>query len=208
MAHYARVFCRGRIGARHSPRPLIGGHEENSGNARTNAAARLICMSGGSRRASADKNRNDGDVLVICPTCQTGSLKASMPAALFYFAWGCFRYFGFGWTKAPLAAVPTMHRPAKWWVRFRLPPSLCELWRTQSLFELRRKLCPPYAAMPVFRLFPMPSGRLPAKRRPNLRRQNKSDSAASVVELSSPAKAGDPVSAGDYRMPRFRLCGA
>jgi len=55
-------------------------------------------MSGGPRRASADKNRNGGDVLVICPTCQnvvTGSLKASMPAALFYFAWGCFRYFRF-----------------------------------------------------------------------------------------------------------------
>jgi hypothetical protein len=84
--------------ARHSPRPLIGGHEENSSNARTNAAARLICMSGGARRAPADKNRNGGDVLVICPTCQnvvTGSLKASMPAALFYFAWGCFRYFRF-----------------------------------------------------------------------------------------------------------------
>ena len=99
VAHYAHNYiCRGRIGARHSPRPLIGGHEENSSNARTNAAARLICMSGGPRRASADKNRNGGDVLVICPTCQnvvTGSLKASMPAALFYFAWGCFRYFRF-----------------------------------------------------------------------------------------------------------------
>jgi hypothetical protein len=137
VARFARVFCRGRIGARHSPRPLIEGHEENSSKARTNAAARLICMSEGPRRPSADKNRNDGgDVLVICPTCQnvvTGSLKASMPAALFYFAWGCFRYFRFR----------RVGNGAPW--RRAHHASTSEMVGTLSplLFEPRRKLCPP-----------------------------------------------------------------
>jgi hypothetical protein len=39
---------------------------------------------------------DDGIMPLICPTCQNvfaGSLKASMPAATGYFAWGCFRYF-------------------------------------------------------------------------------------------------------------------
>jgi hypothetical protein len=41
------------------------------------------------------KLRDDGTVPVICPTCQMSWRgKASMPAAACYFAWGCFRCFG------------------------------------------------------------------------------------------------------------------
>jgi hypothetical protein len=34
---------------------------------------------------------------LICPTCQNvfARREASMPASPGYFAWGCFRYFGF-----------------------------------------------------------------------------------------------------------------
>jgi hypothetical protein len=40
--------------------------------------------------------RDDEEVSLICPTYQV-FLQASMPAC--YFAWGCFRYFG--WAPEP-----------------------------------------------------------------------------------------------------------
>ena len=50
------------------------------------------------------KWRDDAIVPVICPTCQNVFAgNASMPAPPpCYFAWGCFRYFG--WSEAHLAA--------------------------------------------------------------------------------------------------------
>jgi hypothetical protein len=53
------------------------------------------------RTMSGLKLRNVKIVPVICPTCQNVFAgKASMPATPCYFAWGCFRYFGW----APLRA--------------------------------------------------------------------------------------------------------
>ena len=45
---------------------------------------------------------DDGIVPLICPTCQNVLAgKASMPATTCYFAWGCFRYFGWERSAAP-----------------------------------------------------------------------------------------------------------
>ena len=49
-----------------------------------------------------------------------------------------------GWAKARLRrAHPCLNKMVG-----TLPPSLCELWRTLSLSELRQKLCSPYAVVP------------------------------------------------------------
>jgi hypothetical protein len=48
-----------------------------------------------------------------------------------------------GEQKALFAPCPPSSFEAERWARFRLPPSLCELWRTQSLFELRRRFANP-----------------------------------------------------------------
>ncbi len=50
--------------------------------------------------------RSDELMPLICPTCQkvslSGSVKASLPAVIGYFAWGCFRYFCWeGATRPP-----------------------------------------------------------------------------------------------------------
>src|SRR4051812_705491 len=50
------------------------------------------------RLAGPERVQNFCDVEivpVICPTCQM-ALKSSLSAPPRYFAWGCFRYFGWG----------------------------------------------------------------------------------------------------------------
>jgi len=86
------------------------------------------------------KLRDGGIVPLICPTCQNVFAgKASTPAIPCYFAWGCFRYFG--WEQAGLPSRSS---------RTRGPPS--SVASSPSSLSLRSSYAGHHASPFVFRV--------------------------------------------------------
>ena len=58
---------------------------------------------------------DDEGVPLIRPTCQVFAQSTSVPASACYFAWGCFRYFGWEHSYGEISCLkpPTLARPAR-----------------------------------------------------------------------------------------------